>query len=160
MMSFLPMTNEIDFFQHTFELVVNLIIPEPQHSITERLQEGVALLIIIFLAQMSFAIKLNNHLAACTNKIDDVRPNRLLTPKLEIIKSATSKVLPQNDFSRRSFCSQPPCLRSLSKRITRHKEHITLWIFHLECVQRNNECQMVFVWFPLPPGERVRVRGS
>ena len=72
-----------NFFQHSIRLFQRVIIPKPDYSKAFRFKTSCSLGIADSVLSMLPAIKLHYQLLFKADKINDVRWNRMLSPKLE-----------------------------------------------------------------------------
>jgi hypothetical protein len=72
-----------NFCKHRIELLQDLVVPEAQDAVAARIQQFGARIVKFSHRRMLPAVNLDDELFLQTNKIHDIRRNRILAPELE-----------------------------------------------------------------------------
>src|SRR5262249_14000392 len=95
-----------DLFKHAVEILHHIVVPEPKHKISHRLQGSRPLFVLRRAIRVLAAIKLNDQLPIGTNKVGDEAINRRLSFELPARKSTTAQTKPQDSFCIRLLSTQ------------------------------------------------------
>jgi hypothetical protein len=106
-------------FQHPFQLIINLGIPESKNDPAFRLKIFCAFRITFFATEMSFPVQFENDSTFMTSKVGEKPTDSMLAAKFIAGKTAISQYLPQDALGRGSMSSELPCCFS-SIRVVRH----------------------------------------
>ena len=86
------------FFQHSIRLFQRVMVPKPDHPKTHRFQTGCSLSIVHNLLGMLAAVQFHDQFLLKADEINDVRRDRMLSPKLESAEVAILQMQPQPRF--------------------------------------------------------------
>ncbi len=86
------------FFQHSIRFFQRVMVPKPDYAKTHRFKTRCSLSIAHSLLGMLAAVQFNYQFSLKADEINDVRRNRMLSPKLESAEVAILQMQPQPRF--------------------------------------------------------------
>ena len=99
--------------QHPLQIAQNLVVPKPQYRKSLSAQPAVASGVIIQRIGMLTAIRLDDAAGFETNKIDDIRPQWLLTAELVALKPVRPQMAPHKSFAVGGILTELPSISGI-----------------------------------------------
>ncbi len=87
------------FVQYARQIVVNLVVPEPQNKVTSALKPIISLLIPCSIKSMLSAVKFDDQFALKTDKVSNIGSHRMLSAKAISTELFPPQRLPKHPFS-------------------------------------------------------------
>jgi hypothetical protein len=84
----------VDRLKNAFDVFEDVVVPEPDDTVSNALQVRVAPLVIVLMLCVLAAIELDHETALKAYEIDDIRSDGPLSPELETFESTRAQIAP------------------------------------------------------------------